>query len=422
MDLQNKKLLVLGGTSYYPYIRDYANKKGFVIYSAGKSDNEMIRTYSDKFFCADAIDVDAISALVEREEIHGIAALGNEDIIDRVIDVSKRCKIPFYIERGHWENLQNKQNFKRHCREFGIDVVEEYSVTEQSTDAELQALPYPIVLKPTDSCGSKGITVCKDASEVRAAMEKAKSFSRGKHFIAEQYMVRPEFIVTLMIKDGNIQVWMLGDRHMNTQQEGFGGISQISVFPSRYSDLYMNTVHPKMLKLLDKYGPENGTFFVQAFIDGDKIRCFDPGLRFCGTLDTILYEPIMGINPLHWMINHSLTGVMDDADEMSKMDFMLDNKVAAQLSLHIQTGTIAKIRGLNRIEKLDSVICMVPLLEEGDTVNMAGTLQQVLARVYFVADSREDIERMAHEFYDMVSVTGTDGRELLMPFVLDYEI
>ena len=176
MNLKNKKLLVLGGTSYYPYIREYADKKGFEIYLAGKSDSEVSRSYFDRCFKIDAIDKDAISDLVKKENIDGIVALGNEDIINCVIDVCEECGLPYYISRDHWEELQNKQNFKKHCKEFDIDVVEEYSVTETVSDEELQALPYPIVLKPADGCGSQGVTICYDHLGVKKAMENTVCF------------------------------------------------------------------------------------------------------------------------------------------------------------------------------------------------------------------------------------------------------
>ncbi len=422
MDLRGKKLLMLGGASYTRQLRQYADAAGFRLYAAGNTVNLQMAAYVEEFFLAEARDVEAICALVKAQHIDGIVALGNEDIIDRVITVAERCGIPFYVSRANWQQMQDKHNFKAHCREFGVDVVEEYALRADADDETLRALPFPVVFKPSDSCASRGITICDKAEDIRAAIEKACSFSRSDTFLVERYMRAPEFIVTYMLDGGKARVWMLGDRHMNTQQKGLGGLSNLSVFPSRYAELYWEKVHGPMEALLKAHGPVDGTMFVQGFVDGDTIRFFDPGLRFCGTLDTILYGPICGVNPLHWMANHALTGVMDDAGEMERMDWQLHGKTAAQLSILIEPGTVARITGLDEVRRLPGVIDVVQLLDEGDTVTMAGTLQQVLARVYFITDERSAVLQMVERIYETVAVLNDQGRDMKMPFVLDYPI
>ncbi len=420
--LRDKRLLMLGGASYTPYVKKYADQMGFHLFAAGNQVNEAMNCYVEEFFIAEASDVSAVSEVVKNKNIDGIIALGNEDIIDCVIKVSSQCGIPFYLNEAHWDNLQNKENFKKLCNRFGVDVVEEYTVTSDSTIQELEQLPYPIVFKPVDSCGSKGITICYNAMDVRQAIERAKTYSRSNQYMVERYMQCPEFIVSYIFADGETKVWMLGDRHMNTQQKGFGGLSNLSVYPSRFAQLYMETVHPRMMNLLREYAPKNGTMFVQGFVDGDKIRFFDPGMRFCGTLDTIVYSEVCGINPLHWMVNHSLSGQMCSEEDLNKMDWKLHGKTCVQLSILIHPGKISKIEGLEDVEKLPGVVSVISLLHEGDTVDMVGTLQQVLARIHMALDDREQIQTVVNEIYRLIKVTDDAGHDMKMPCIIDYEI
>ena len=222
--------------------------------------------------------------------------------------------------------------------------------------------------------------------------------------------------MTYIIKDGEPTVWMLGDRYMNRLQDGFGGISNCSVFPSIHADKYMRDIHEPMVKLLKKYGPENGTFFVQGFADGEDLVFFDPALRFCGTLDCIPYENIFGINPVHWMINHSLTGVTDDRGEIGQMDWSLKDKTVVQLSLIAEPGKIGRIEGLERVKELPQVIDVVQLLHEGDVIDKPGTLQQVAVRAFIVCDSFSKCLECIGRIYSLVKISDEHGRELLMPF------
>ena len=413
MDLREKKLLVLGGTSYMPYVREYADEEGFQVFCAGGTPNSVMEQFSDRFFHVEATDKKAILKLIQEEKVDGVVALGNENLIDCTIDITKTADLPFYLERKHWNELQNKQAFKRHCREFGIHVVNELFISDQQ---DLDKARYPLVIKPADSSGSQGVSVCKNPEEALLAFEKAKKYSRTDSVLAEEFILAPEFICSYIIHDGEPTVWMLGDRYMNRLQDGFGGISNCSVFPSKHAALYMERIHPRMVELLKEYGPRNGAFFAQGFVQNDDILFFDPALRFCGTLDIIPYTYILKINPLRWMINHSLTGIMGDEKEFKQMDWRLKGKCVVQLSLHSAIGKIEAVSGLDKILNLPGVIDVVQLLHEGDIVDAPGTLQQVLARIYIVKDCFSSALDLIHQIYDLVSIKGQDGKELLMPF------
>ena len=414
--LKGKKLLMLGGVSYASYVKDYADQNGFSLFSAGSVVNEEMKKHSKDFFITEATDVQAICDVVKHNKIDGIVSLGNEDIINSTIKVCEKMNLSFYLDDKNWRELQDKKRFKQHCKEFGIDTVLEYSLPREVTDEELKNLPYPIVFKPTDSCGSKGITICYNFLDVKKAIKKALRYSRSQNYIVEKYMQCPEFIVSYIFVDGNVYVWMLGDRYMNTEQKGYGALSNLSVFPSRYSELYFNNVHSKMLALLKKYGPKNGTMFIQAFIDDDKIRFFDPGLRFCGTLDTIIYDYVCGVNPLHWMVNHSLTGKMCSQDELEKLDWKLRGLACAQLSILIKPGRISKIEGIETVKAIKGVINVVQLLHVDDVVDMIGTLQQVLLRVHIVADSKKQIDCIVKNIYNQVIVEDENKNDMKLPY------
>lgn len=413
--LQNKKLLVLGGTSYMPYIKEYAEKERFIVYCAGGKHNEIMEKYSDKFFLVEASDPAKIKQLIIDEGIDGVVSLGNEHLIDVAITVSQELGLYFYIDRNNWINIQDKSMFKKHCCEFDIDVVKEFDAHE-AIETQGKSIDYPVIVKPVDGSGSQGITICHNSDGLSDAITKAKSYSKTNRYLIEEYILAPEFIATYIINNGFPQIWMLGDRYMNRLQEGLGGISNCSIFPSIHAEQYINNVHSKMVNLLKRYGPQNGTFFVQGFVKNNRFVFFDPALRFCGTLDIIPYSKITGINPLHWMINHSLLGIMDKNNEIELMDWKLKGYVVLQLSLHVKPGTIKRIYGFDEVKKIPGVYKVVQLLSEGDVIDKPGTLQQVLARAYIISDNIDNAKKCIKSIYDSVEVVNDMNENMIMSF------
>ena len=131
--------------------------------------------------------------------VDGILVIGNEDIITSVVDVAENIGLDFYVNRNQWVELQDKKNFKRNCIKYGIPIVETYELSNDSDSVQIPRSAYPIILKPADSCGSKGISICNSEKELKQSIQKAKLYSRTNRFLCEKYMDCPEITIKIFI-------------------------------------------------------------------------------------------------------------------------------------------------------------------------------------------------------------------------------
>ena len=90
--------------------------------------------------------------------------------------------------------LQDKGRFRAFLRDHGFTVPWAKSYSEKQ-DALLEAadFPWPVIVKPVDSAGSKGVRRVDAAEELPAAIDGALAFSRGGRFIVEQFITQRGF-------------------------------------------------------------------------------------------------------------------------------------------------------------------------------------------------------------------------------------
>ena len=414
MELKGKRLLYIGGSASINDIAYYTKSHGIKLLVAGKFISQDIRSLTDEQYIIDVCDRECLRKLLVERAVDGILVIGNEDIITSVIDVAESIGLDFYVKRDQWNELQDKKNFKKNCIKYGIPIVETYELTSDFHSDQIPQSAYPVILKPADSCGSKGISICNSGNELKQAIQKAKLYSRTNRFLCEKYMDCPEITIKYLFDRGNIYVWEINDRFVNREQKNVGAIADCTIYPSKHVKLYFETMHPKMIKMLKDFNFYNGTMFVQAFVDGEVIRPYDPGIRFSGGLSYFITKHVFDVNPLELMINTSLVGRMCLGDEnlIERISVDMNGRFLANYSILAKRGTIAKIEGLERVAKMPEVFRMLQLLHVGDEVKMIGTLQQVFARFHIEAKNREELNRVINEIYSTVQLKDTEGEDM----------
>ena len=101
---------------------------------------------------------------------------------------------------------------------------------------------------------------------------------------------------------------------------------------------------------------------------------------------------------------------------METNDAFLRGKWASTLWFLLKKGTISKISGLEKINIDNRVIANIQRLYEGDTVldEWIGNEKQVLTRLYFVCDSKQELASCIEEYQNKVKVYDTIGNDMLL--------
>lgn len=413
--MKKKRILLLGGIAQNCKVVETAHEMGIEVYITDYLPLEKApaKQIADKSFLIDIFDVEKIVALCKREDIDGVLSV----CLDACqIPYQKICAALGYPCFGNEEQFQcftDKRKFKRCCSEYGIDTIPEYTFGQILNESD--SVEYPVLVKPVYSRGSRGQTICYNKESVIEAIEFAKSESANREFLIEKYMgTKNDFTVSYLVKDGEVFLTRSADRYLGNAEDKMEKVCIAAISPSKYIDVYFKYAHQNVVQMIKNIGLKNAPVFFQAFIDGNSVRFYDPGLRFAGGEYERFYEKAYGINLIRYLIEFSLYGEMKSfvrSDIDNKVT--LNNHYAINLQTTIRPGIIAKVEGLKNILKRDSVLSVYPKYHEGDSVPACYNVNQRFAEIDIMTESLISLKKEIIVVQDILKVFDQDGENLI---------
>lgn len=409
---QNKKmekLLVLGAYDTEKEIISEAHKIGaYVIVTDNHEnwDDAPAKKVADEAWNISWSDIEALAQKCKDEQVDGIMAGFSEKRIHYAQQLCETLGKPFYANGTKLDIIIDKILFKQACIDSGVTVPKAYKYGD--------SIEYPVIVKPADNGGSRGITVCHSQEEFEPAYQKALAASDNKTVVIEQYIVADETMVYFTVHNGIADVSAMCDRYMHH----FGTeITQLPIgyyYPSKHLDVFLKYNLEKFRALIKNLGIVNGLIAFQSFVVGDDVIPFDPTYRLDGTMTYHICEEITGSNVLNMLIRYSLTGTMGEDSMITRIEQPRFDKIGFELPVLLRNGFISSIEGLEDVKRLDNVIHIYQGHFVGEKMTKVADFSQILCRIHMVADDTNTIKSTIREIYNLLKVIDENGEDMII--------
>jgi biotin carboxylase len=416
-EFEGKKLLILGANAETSALVQMANQMGIKTIVASYRTNDDAKKYAWKSSMVDGFDVPGLIALAREEQVDGVLVGVADMLVPSYCKVCDALNLPCYATQQIVDVFAFKDVFKATCESYGIHGIPEYYLDANLNPEDIAQIKFPVMVKPVDSSSGMGMTVCTNADELPAAVEKALSVSSKKRFIVERYMDGVEDMgMYYTFKDGVCSASCIYDRYTTDEQPGLARVCLGGTYPSKHMNEYFTRMHKNVLRMFEKIGIRNGVLMLSAFYENGEFYVYDTGFRLQGEAPHLIIKHIQGFDQREMLIRFALTGSEGDFNLLDKDDTMLRGKHAATLWFLSKAGTIAKIEGLDNLKDDPNVITIVQRFNEGDTVQSEwiGTEKQVFARLYLCADSKEELAETLAKYMNTVKVLDARGNDMLL--------
>lgn len=392
-DIENKRILLVGGVGSAFDLINLARRNHVFIGVADYNKNTSVKRAADAAHDINVTDVDAVVDLYRAEKYDGIISNFSDMLSPFVTEIAEKIgvHVPYTVDQLKMST--DKGYFKETCLKYGISVPKEYKVDVNDKES-LDVVEFPVIVKPVDGSGSKGITVCYTKEDLANGYANAVKTSRSRRVIVEQYLPYDEINVTYIAQNGNIQLAAIHDRYFNTEQTDVIRVPDMYIYPSRYTDIYIEKYNESVINMLKGLGIKNGSLFMQACVKDNEIYFYESGMRLNGCKTYDILEVENDFNTFERLLRFALTGDMGDYCVFTpKM-----NKWYATWNVVAKPGVIIKeFRGIEELNSYPWMISTNIRYKVGEQVpaNSKGTLIQILGRFHLWADTKEQlIERI----------------------------
>ena len=184
-----KKLLLLGGTRYLVPVIQRAKELGYYTITCDYLPNNISHKYSDEYHNVSIVEKEKVLELAESLAVDGVMSFACDPGVTTAAYVAEKMGLP---APGPYESvalLQNKGAFRSFLMENGFAVPKAASFRRETfSPVHIADFQFPLIVKPTDSAGSKGVSKVESMEEIEKAIDFALSYSRGEEFIVEEFI------------------------------------------------------------------------------------------------------------------------------------------------------------------------------------------------------------------------------------------
>ena len=181
--------MLLGGIRYLLPVIQAAHKQGYYVITADYLPNNIAHQYSDEYVNVSIIDKEAVLKVAREKEIDGIMSFGVDPGVIAASYVQNQMGLPSFGPFESVDILQHKDKFRAFLTENGFNVPWAFGFSSEAEAWESRdKLSYPLIVKPTDSAGSKGCTRVDNEKELMAAIQYAFKYTISGHIIIEEFL------------------------------------------------------------------------------------------------------------------------------------------------------------------------------------------------------------------------------------------
>lgn len=404
-----KRLLILGGIALSKEIVEAAHNLGIEVYVTDYLPDSPAKRIADKNFMVSTTDINAVVDLIKREHIDGVLTGYIDLLLPYYVQICRKAGLPCYATEEQIAITTDKARFKELCKHYSVPTVPEYSYKEVMEGKAV----FPVLVKPVDNSGARGIFICHDLNEFSEKYEESLSFSPSKHVLIERYMSGKEATIFYYLHEGEIYLMGMGDRHMLKFDTALIPLPIGYTFPSTYLPSFKQETNRHIVEMFKALGMSEGMVFMQSFIQNGECIIYEMGYRLTGSIEHHLINKATGFNPLEAIINFA---VGNDVDMVKVQKINPEKGFLANVSLLTTPGTIVEYRGIEEAKQIEGVLHVFLSYDTGTQLGteIMGRLAQIAVRILLYADNQQELIKRMEQIKNTIKAFDENGNDLLI--------
>ena len=390
--MRSKRLLILGGSDYQTTAIRYAKRQGHYVITCDYLPDNPGHRLADEYHNVSTTDIEGVLAIAQQAKIDGILAYASDPAAPTAAYVAGRLGLPGNPLEAV-QILTSKHLFRQFLHEHGFNAPQFCSAaTVEEARAGFAQLRPPILLKPVDSSGSKGVRILDGVDGIAEAFEAALAYSRAKRVILEEYVAAARFQVAGdgFVENGKLTFRCYANEHF---KPGHPTLPVGESFPSVEPPAVQDMIHSEAQRLVSLLHMRGGGLNFDVRVDSSsRVFLMELGPRAGGFLlpdiielatgvdlagravDTALgvEQPPLTMQPVRQFVSsyclHSLTpGIFDGVEFSDEIrSHLIETRIFSPIGSPVHSfDGLHRVLGMNllRYESMEQMLEMMENME-----------------------------------------------------------
>lgn len=381
-----KRVLMLGGSTSQVCAIKRAKEMGLYVIICDYLPDNPGQFVADEFYLVSTTDKEAVLELAQGLNLDAVICYASDPAAPTAAYVCEKLGLP----TSPYESvmvLSNKDTFRQYLKEHNFNVPETFCYTDyENFMADKDMFRFPVMVKPVDSSGSKGINKVCSVDELDFAYNDAMKYSRCKRIVVEKFIQKKGYQIS---GDGFSVNGELVFRCFGNEFYSSNGIKEYvplgECWPSVLDKATQDKVHNELQRLITCLGMKTGAYNIEVILDeNDDVYILELGARNGGSLIPQITQYATGVDMVEYTIMAALgedcSGIKMVEPKGYWCNYMVHSKVTGKLKDVVIADELKK----NYVEYQTD-------FHEGDDVFAFENAGHALGTMVFKFDSMEEM-------------------------------
>lgn len=369
---------------------------------------------SDFSHMASTFDEEDCLKVAWEYKVDGVFTLGTDQPVYTVSYVAEKMGFKLYLDTKTAKAVTNKKVMKNLFKDNSIPTVSFAIIGKDFKDQEIAHLRFPVVVKPLDSQGQRGVFKLNNISQIREEFNNVIGFSRENEILVEEYYKSDEITISGYVVEDKISILTVTDR-LTYEDDKHIGICTAHHFPSKYMKSHLVDIEEISSQIVKAFSIHNGPIYFQMLIGEKGVLVNEIACRIGGAYEDMFIPLLTGIDILDYVIKSSL-GIIIDYKDLDKYKLTDNKKVGSVLMIFAKKCRISCLNDMTEMKGLPGFFAGGYNFKINDEIN---DIENATARAGFMivtGTDEEDLEKNINNAYSKLKVLDRNGKNKIISY------
>lgn len=390
--MEQKKLMLLGGLRYLIPVIEKAHQLGIYVITCDNLPDNFAHKYSDEYVNVSIINKEEVLEAAQKLNISGIMSFACDPGVATAAYVAEKMKLPF---QGSYESvsiLQDKGKFRKFLSDNGFNCPHAKSYADKEEPfADVDFFTWPVMVKPVDSAGSKGVIRADTPKQLPKAIEKALQYSHNGRFIIEDFLTFESYHSDTdpFTVDGKLKYISFSDQMFDKDADNPYTPAFI-IWPATMKNEHQQYLTSEIQRLLDLLKMKTGIYNIETVVaKGGIPYIMEVSPRGGGCKIAELQDLTVGVNTVENEVRKAVGMPLLPIEEKPIEGYWCEMIIHARPG---QEGIFKRIDIREDIKK-NNVRVVDMLVKPGDYVRPFTGANMALGDMFLQFNTREELDK-----------------------------
>lgn len=381
-------------------LRRYFNGEVKIIL-ADMSDKVKAIAYADKFIQVSTMDRPAVLKAAMEEGIDCILTACGDQPLSTMAYISEQMGLPTYLTEREVRDLTNKRFMKDKMVENGIPTAKHIYINKD-WNGEMPEFQYPLVVKPVDSNGSKGVKKVFTPDELESSLQEAFSYSISGDVIIEEFKSGEELSCDFYVENGIAKTLSItASKKIKENDKSFTIVQSYYPPPVSYNE---ERVLEIAQQIVDAWRLKDTPLLVQMIVNEAEYNVLEFSARMGGGSKYHLIQVLSGVDIMKVYVE-MVMGEKPHVDPSKQWNNAIMSYV------YCKPGEYVSLKGFDELKENGDIYSYFTYRTAPSTIVKSDTSSDRVAGFLVVANSEEEVLsklQYANEHFAVLDGNGND--------------